>query len=150
MYFPHTVKDSHGPTGILPGYQHTDELSSYDADVATETELGLSVPAGTVALINHDSWHRQTWNSGDERRIMCKFHYERVEEPSPAAGAPSPPADWGTDAVHPRLRNEPMWRSTWRWMHGAEQPPAQQGEGEAAEAAGLLAAVEVADRKSVV
>jgi hypothetical protein len=125
-----------------------DQLSSYDAAEAVEPELGLCVAAGTVALIDHNMWHRQTWNSGTDRRIMVKFHYERVEEPAPAA-VPGALPDWGAAVIDlpACLRNEPMWRSTWRWMHCAPEDT-REGEGrtEPAETARLLDVVASAGR----
>eukprot|EP01043_Picozoa_sp_COSAG02_P115700 COSAG02_NODE_52077_length_310_cov_0.729858_1_plen_86_part_01 len=64
-----------GPTSILPQHHHIDSVSNVDAKQATEKEAPLVVPAGTVALIDFDCWHRGSANTSDQVRYMCKFHY---------------------------------------------------------------------------
>ncbi len=108
-----------GPTSILPQYHHVDTVSNVDAKQAIEKEAPLVVPAGTVALIDFDCWHRGSANTSNQVRYMCKFHYCRARAP---AGAPSwdhKDTAWRIDpaTVHPeRMRNQYLWESTWRWM----------------------------------
>jgi ectoine hydroxylase-related dioxygenase (phytanoyl-CoA dioxygenase family) len=46
-------------------------------------ERRLTVAAGSLVLINFDSWHRFTTNRSTKPRIMLKFHFLRLNEPRP-------------------------------------------------------------------
>ena len=86
MYCAGAAQPDMGPTSILPQYHHVDNVSSVDAKKAVEKEAPLVCPAGTVALIDFDCWHRGSANTSDKVRYMCKFHYCRARAPS---GPPS-------------------------------------------------------------
>ena len=112
-----------GPTCILPGYHHVDQVSSTKHTEAVEQEHPFVCRAGTVALIDFDSWHRGSANVSAGVRYMCKFHFCRLHEP---CALPSP--SWAHDgdaswriperpADHPtNIRT--MWEATWSWMLG--------------------------------
>lgn len=108
-----------GPTSILPQYHHVDAVSSVDAKQATEKEAPLVVPAGTVALIDFDCWHRGSANTSDQVRYMCKFHFCRARAPTSTPSWDHKDTAWKIDpaTVHPEnMRNQNLWESTWRWM----------------------------------
>ena len=108
-----------GPTSILPKYHHVDTVSNVDEKQAIENEAPLGDPAGTVALIDFDSWHRGSANTSDQVRYMCKFHYCRAQAPTGDPSWDHKDTVWRIDpvTVHPeRMRNQHLWESTWRWM----------------------------------
>ena len=129
FYYPQDVSSDMGPTGIMPGRQYYNHISSADAAISTEEELKLCGPAGTVAVVNFDSWHRATANSSDKERYMLKFQFQRMEEPSKPswdnldpAGAPfSGDAD-GALAAH-----------VWNWLAGRKDTGGNGGNGAKAE-----------------
>jgi hypothetical protein len=81
FYYPQDVTPDMGATGILPGRQFYNHISTSNPKESTETELPLCGPAGTVALVNFDVWHRATANTSDKKRYMLKFQFLRMEEP---------------------------------------------------------------------
>lgn len=82
FYYPQDVSEDMGPTGILPGKQHHNGISDCDASRTTESALGLCGPAGTVSIVNFDSWHRATPNASEMNRYMLKFQFTRSHEPA--------------------------------------------------------------------
>jgi hypothetical protein len=117
LYYPQEVVAAMGPTCVLPQYQHISGISSANAAESVEEELPLVCPAGSVALVNFDCWHRASANTSTRRRYMCKFHYVRVCEPG-MSGRPTwnhSSAEWqlGADDIRPASlrRLQPMVRS---------------------------------------
>ncbi|MXX02481.1 MAG: hypothetical protein F4X08_05550 [Gemmatimonadetes bacterium] len=82
FYYPQDVSADMGPTGILPGKQHLNRISDCDASKTTESALGLCGAAGTVSIVNFDSWHRATQNVSGKNRYMLKFQFTRSREPA--------------------------------------------------------------------
>ncbi len=114
LYYPQDVTEDMGPTGILPGHQYYNEVSNPDAQQSTETPLGMCGPAGTVALVNFDAWHRAMANSSDKKRYMLKFQFARLQEPRRptwnfSSAAWEPPAE---------AEDREVWLDVWRWMCG--------------------------------
>jgi hypothetical protein len=81
FYYPQAVTPDMGPSGVMPGRQYYNGISDSDPAKATELELKLCGPAGTVALVNFDVWHRATANTSSNKRYMLKFLFLRMEEP---------------------------------------------------------------------
>ena len=114
FYYPQEVTPAMGPTGVLPGRQWYNGISDPDPGRATETELGLCGPAGTVSIVNFDSWHRATANRSDKKRYMLKYQFTRMAEPkSPTWN--NERADWRPldGDPHPDLS-----RHVWDWLCG--------------------------------
>ena len=114
FYYPQDVSADMGPTGILPGKQHLNRISDCDASKTTESALGLCGSAGTVSIVNFDSWHRATKNISAKNRYMLKFQFTRSHEPAGPTwqsgnGGWKP---WPGDA-HPAVSD-----AVWNWLAG--------------------------------
>ena len=57
-------------------------LARESAHTAAHGELPLCGKAGTVNLVNFDTWHRATANRSDKMRYMLKFQFTRMGEPA--------------------------------------------------------------------
>ena len=121
FYYPQDVTPDMGPTGVMPGRQWYNGISNADPVRATETELGLCGPAGTVSIVNFDSWHRATANRSDKRRYMLKYQFTRMAEPEALA--------WNNKVSHwQSLDGDPhpeLSRHVWDWLCG--RPAASSG-----------------------
>ena len=62
FYFPQDTTEDMGPSGVLPGMQMYKTISDVDPEKTQEEARAFCGPAGTVALIHFDSWHRATEN----------------------------------------------------------------------------------------
>ncbi|HCL30683.1 MAG TPA: hypothetical protein DIC52_19915 [Candidatus Latescibacteria bacterium] len=80
FYYPQAVTTDMGPTAILPGQQHHDTTAALAADPAAE--MSITGPAGTVAIVNFDVWHRACANTSQLNRYMLKFQFLRMQEPT--------------------------------------------------------------------
>lgn len=116
FYYPQDVTEDMGATAVMPGRQFHNTISSRDADQSTETELKLCGPAGTVALVNFDVWHRATANTSPNNRYMLKFQFLRMAEPV-GPSWDNQTNEWpGVEAdQHPLLSAE-----VWHWIRGAD------------------------------
>jgi HEAT repeat protein len=114
FYYPQDVSEDMGPTAIVPRSQYYLHLP----DERQFPELHVCAPAGSVAIVNFDIWHRATANVGDRRRLMVKFEFARMDEPAQPAWRAEPGAwrepDGGSDAAPHGV----VWSHLWRWMHG--------------------------------
>ena len=117
MYYPQETTLEMGPTALVPGshYFNTEEAGT------ARDEMALPVPAGSVAIVDYDIWHRGTANVSDRKRYMVKFLFVRMEEP-PSPSWDGPGAGW-----RPQDGHDAMWSSMWDWHTG--------GNGHDAEAA---------------
>ena len=133
FYYPQDVTPDMGATGIMPGRQFHLSISSSDAAQSTEQELKLCGPAGTVALVNFDVWHRATANTSANNRYMLKFQFLRMAEPSTPSWN-NQAASWPqvADDAHPGLSAD-----VWNWMRG--KPDSTAVEGTEADMVPLLA-----------
>ena len=114
FYYPQDVTPDMGPTGVMPGRQWYNGISNADPVRATETELGLCGPAGTVSIVNFDSWHRATANRSDKRRYMLKYQFTRMAEPEAPVWNNKVPHWQSLDGdPHPELS-----RHVWDWLCG--------------------------------
>ena len=121
FYYPQDVSAEMGPTGILPGKQHLNRISDCDASRTTESSLGLCGPAGTVSIVNFDSWHRATPNVSDKNRYMLKFQFTRSREPTGPAwesvnGGWKPQPGDAVPAVSEKV---------WNWLAGGGRGDAE-------------------------
>lgn len=116
FYYPQDVTADMGPTGVLPGRHYHHHISSDNPAQTVETELPLCGPAGTVALVHYDSWHRAIANRSDKKRYMLKFLFERLEEPQ----FPT----WNhADPCWPPVEADPLDRvsaAVWHWLRGSQ------------------------------
>ena len=121
FYYPQDVRADMGPTGILPGRQHYNRISDCDASRTTESALDLRGPAGTVSIVNFDSWHRATANTSKNNRYMLKFQFTRSREPN----AP----DWenriGGWKPQPGNALPAISEVVWNWMAGTDSGQAE-------------------------
>ena len=123
FYYPQDVDANMGPTGLTGHGQFHNHISNADSSQSTEEEIKLCGPAGTVALVNFDVWHRATANISDRPRYMLKFQFLRMQEPLEPSWDGSG-RDWQhvEDDPHPALSAH-----VWRWLSGAsaERPATQ-------------------------
>ncbi len=113
LYYPQDVSLDMGPTGLLPGRQYYDQISSPDSRHTTEAAEGLCGPAGTVALVNFDAWHRAMANTSQHKRYMLKFQFARLAEPD------RPRWNCTTPVWEPPPGPEHLvWRDVWQWLCG--------------------------------
>ena len=113
LYYPQDVSPDMGPTGLLPGRQYYDRVSNPDASRTTEEAQGLCGPAGTVALVHFDAWHRAMANTSAHKRYMLKFQFARLAEPRQPTWNCTDPV-WEPPAGAERL----VWRDVWQWLGG--------------------------------
>jgi len=114
FYYPQDVSADMGPSGVMPGRQFYNDISDSDPAKSTETELKLCGPAGTVALVNFDVWHRATANTSINKRYMLKFQFLRMEEPREPSWN-NECEDWQpvADDAHSSLSAD-----VWQWLRG--------------------------------
>ena len=117
FYYPQDTTEEMGPSGILPKTQYQRFISDPDASKTLEEPLAICGPAGTVALIHFDSWHRATRNTSDKNRYMLKFQFARTREPrSPSWNHLSPVWSPGVADPHPAIS-----QNVWKWLCGNTQ-----------------------------
>lgn len=116
FYYPQDVSADMGPTGILPGKQHLNRISDCDASKTTESALGLCGGAGTVSIVNFDSWHRATQNVSEKSRYMLKFQFTRSREPA------GPAWESGNGGWKPQPGDAlpAVSEAVWNWLAGGE------------------------------
>ena len=120
FYYPQDVTEDMGPTGILPRKQYYNTVSDTNPTQSIEQEQALCGKAGTVTIVNFDSWHRATANRSDKKRYMLKFQFTRMQEPSQPLGHTNwQPAD-GDE--HPSLS-----RHVWDWLSQSHNGHSAQG-----------------------
>ena len=139
FYYPQDVREDMGPTGVMPGRQYYNGISDSDPHQSTESEFKLCGPAGTVALVNFDVWHRATANTSADTRRMLKFQFVRMREPvGPSWNNEA--ADWQPveGDAHPDLSSD-----VWQWLRGAT--PSSQSDAPASDDA--LSALDEANER---
>ncbi|NKB65929.1 MAG: hypothetical protein GKR89_02600 [Candidatus Latescibacteria bacterium] len=122
FYYPQEVTPDMGPTGVIPGHQWYNHISNPEPGQSSENELGLCGPAGTVSIVNFDSWHRATANHSDNKRYMLKYQFTRMGEPE-APTWNNRLSQWQPldGDAQPHLS-----RHVWDWLCGR---PATSGQG---------------------
>ena len=114
FYYPQDVDADMGPTGLTGRGQFHNHISNADSSQSTEEEIKLCGPAGTVAIVNFDVWHRATANISNRPRSMLKFQFLRMEEPlDPTWDISSDDGQPVTDDPYPALSAH-----IWRWLSG--------------------------------
>ena len=68
FYYPQDTMEDMGPSAIIPGTQFDKTISSHVAAETTEPDLNICGPAGTVALIHFDAWHRASANTSSKSK----------------------------------------------------------------------------------
>jgi len=114
LYYPQDVSEDMGPTGILPGVQNWETISDVDPKKCREAPLPLTGPAGTVALVHFDAWHRAMANTSHKKRYMLKFQFARMQRPSAPTWNCQNTA-WTPGDVHPEVSLD-----VWNWLCGKE------------------------------
>ena len=117
FYYPQDTTEDMGPTGVLPGKHMYKQISDPNPSHTQETELKLCGPAGTVAIVHFDVWHRATENVSDKNRYMLKFQFARQIEPS------EPSWDHQTRVWLPGIGDghAEISQDVWHWMCGAAE-----------------------------
>ena len=105
-------------------------------------ELPLCGRAGTVNLVNFDTWHRATPNRSDRMRYMLKFQFTRMREP--AAGPSWNSTDRRWQAVG-HDNDSPLSEDVWNWLSGRERADAAPDAVAEGSLAQLLAALRAND-----
>lgn len=104
FYYPQDTPEELGPTAVVPGshfYATREGVDSFP-------ELPLCGPAGTVAIVHYDLFHRATPNRTERNRYMMKFLFARTAEPrSPSWRSDAP--GWPADGSPDRKMHEHVW-----------------------------------------
>ena len=93
-------------------------LGGERAHTAEHGEVPLCGKAGTVNLVNFDTWHRATVNRSDKMRYMLKFQFTRMQEPAAGPSWNSASPRWqavGHDT------NPALSEDVWNWLYGRER-----------------------------
>jgi len=100
-------------------------ISDVDPEKTQEKEQRFCGPAGTVALIHFDSWHRATENVSSKDRYMLKFQFARTQEPE------QPTWDHQSRAWSPGIedRHPAISRDVWDWLCGEPAKKQQPANG---------------------
>ena len=93
-------------------------LARESAHTAEHGEVPLCGPAGTVNLVNFDTWHRATANRSDKMRYMLKFQFTRMGEPAagPSWSSSNPRWQGSGHDTDPALSED-----VWNWLYGRER-----------------------------
>jgi ectoine hydroxylase-related dioxygenase (phytanoyl-CoA dioxygenase family) len=116
MYYPQVTTEKKGPTGLLSGSQYFHQLLPKDC-----CDVAACGAAGTFVLIHYDLWHRKMLNKSDLDRYMVKFQFTRLSPPK--IGSIKNPPPWRRPKDRPKFDLNPIWQSTWDWLHGVETTP---------------------------
>ena len=112
FYYPQDVTEDMGPTGVLPGKQYYNTVSDTNPTQSTEQAKALCGKAGTVTIVNFDSWHRATANRSNKKRYMLKFQFARMQEPSQSLSSNGhthwQPAD--------NDKHQALSKHVWKWL----------------------------------
>ena len=119
MYYPQVTTEKKGPTGLLSGSQYFHQLLPKDC-----CDVAACGAAGTFVLIHYDLWHRKMLNKSDLDRYMVKFQFTRLSPPK--IGSIKNPPPWRRPKDRPKFDLNPIWQSTWDWLHGVETTRNQQ------------------------
>ena len=114
FYYPQDTTEDMGASGVIPGTHIYKTISDSDPNKTTEPGLSICGPAGTVALIHFDSWHRATPNISKMKRYMLKFQFARTREPQ-AATWNHTSEGWTPPETDP---NPAVSLDVWKWLCG--------------------------------
>jgi HEAT repeat protein len=113
-------------------------LDGEQARIAERGELPLCGQAGTVNLVNFDTWHRATANRSDRMRYMLKFQFTRMREPAAGPSWNSTGARWHGE---PGDANPALSEEVWEWLCGRADRDTAPGAAANRSLAALLAAL---------
>jgi hypothetical protein len=125
FYYPQDVTPDMGASGVMPGRQYHNGISNSDPALSAEEELKLCGPAGTVALLNFDVWHRATANTSNKSRYMLKFQFTRMAEPLAPSWDNQNDSWHTTDGVR-----DAVGAHVWDWLSGKTDTNANQAKGD--------------------
>jgi hypothetical protein len=114
FYYPQDTTEDMGASGVIPGKHHYKSISDADPKKTSETGMSICGPAGTVALVHFDSWHRATPNISQTKRYMLKFQFARTREPQTPTWNLSA-ANWTPPETDP---NPAVSLDVWKWLCG--------------------------------
>ena len=117
-------------------------LGDERARIADRGELPLCGQAGTVNLVNFDTWHRATANRSDRMRYMLKFQFTRMREPAAGPSWNCAGSPWQAD---PRDANPALSEEVWNWLCGRERPATAPDLSAGDSLPALLAALRASD-----
>ena len=132
MYYPQDTIMEMGPTGIKPGthydvmdpkdYRGSKTLENTHAKDDAIRDKYVVCKAGTLVLIHYDIVHRSTANtSKDSHRLMFKFQFNRLDEPTKPTWNHDPTKTI-YDAANAGLL-QPIVKHVWSWMLGLVEVP---------------------------
>ena len=110
-----SLLDNHDPALVR---RVAGRLAGERSHTTEHGELPLCGKAGTVNLVNFDTWHRATANRSDKMRYMLKFQFTRMREPAAGPSWSSTNPRWqavGHD-TEPALSED-----VWNWLYGRER-----------------------------
>ena len=121
FYYPQAVTADMGPSSIAPGHQHYNTTAQLEADGAAE--MAITGQAGTVAIVNFDSWHRGCVNTSNSNRYMLKFQFLRMEEPTPfeAGRWDEIRQDGAASHVWEGTHHDGVASHVWDWLRGSTE-----------------------------
>ncbi len=145
FYYPQDTTEDMGPTGVLPGKQYYNTVSDTDPAQSTERATALCGQAGTVTIVNFDTWHRAMANRSDKKRYMLKFQFTRMEEPSQPLRSNGhtnwQPAD--------NDRHQALSRHVWNWLSQSRNAePAHATSDENGSVSQLIASLRDSDERA--
>ena len=142
FYYPQDTPEELGPTSVVPGSHYYATREGVDSF----PELPLCGPAGTVAIVHYDLFHRATPNRSDRNRYMMKFLFARTAEPrSPSwrtEGSGWPADGSALDLDPPGGPDRRMYEHVWDWHRGRTTNGAAGPAGSTEPVAELLAGME--------
>lgn len=118
LYYPHDVTEDMGPTSVVPRSQYYVDAPHAGGG----TERSIVAPAGSIAIVNFNIWHRGTTNRSQRPRLMVKFEFERLDEPAAPAWR-NERADWEVEEIGPRMAHHTLWSHVWAWLRGSAWTP---------------------------
>ena len=139
FYYPQDTPEELGPTAVVPGshfYATREGVDSFP-------ERPLCGPAGTVAIVHYDLFHRATPNRTERNRYMMKFLFARTAEPRSPSWR-NEESCWPADGS---ALDRKMYEHVWDWHLGrTSNGAAENGRAGAADSpermAELLAGME--------
>ena len=110
-----SLLDNHDPALVR---RVAGRLAGERSHTTEHGELPLCGKAGTVNLVNFDTWHRATANRSDKMRYMLKFQFTRMREPAAGPSWNSTNPRWQPVAhdTDPALSED-----VWNWLYGRER-----------------------------
>lgn len=119
FYYPQDTTKDMGPSAVLPCTQNLKSISSPNPAKTEEEPLAITGPAGTIALIHFDSWHRAFPNLSEKNRYMLKVQFART------AVHEIPTWNYKSTVWSPRVPDgQPrVSRDVWSWLVGKGEAP---------------------------